>query len=470
MKKIRKLLSIFFLMILTFALVSCGNTGGGEDKKDPERKVYLTYAEWGDQTVANSMIQAFMAKHPNIIVTLDTSITGSGVDFTNNLIAAAQANLLPDVFVTDNVPSVIENNLVRDVSEYWNKDDDAKLVYSNIADTAVYRNASTNQEVRLAVPSYQFIKGFFVNKTLLTNLGIDIPGYDWTFDEFYDICQQVKNAGSYGGHDIYAINGYYGALDFEKAMTAQDGAGLGYDSWNGSAFNYSSESWLKYRRYTETFYSTGLLEQLTADEKNQIYGSPEAWPFAKGHTAFAVEGSWNIIDYLDQFKESGMDVEFYPYPAGEVASEAVILDYMCVSSLTEFPEEAYELLKWMSFGRDGWGARLNILKQSKKGLDRYPVAAYDDIWAEIDTYMEEVSAEHNYAGLDYCIEHLNAGSPDVDKWLPGYSAFWNYVSETEEEQDWYNKDTDQLAREWTALLNQYVKDAYAKLGLKPYKD
>ena len=466
----KKFLSFILVAFFALGMFGCAGGGGGGDNPTPTpsgKTVYLTYAEWGDQEVAQSMLDAFMAVHPNIKVTLDTSITGSGTTFTQNLITAAAANMLPDVFVTDNVPSVIKNGLVGDISSMWDKDPDAQKVYSNIANCAVYRDANTNQIVRLAAPSYQFIKGFFVNQTLLTNLGIDIPDYDWTFDDFYEISKAVLNQGTYNGNRIFAINGYWGAVDFEKAMTAQTGAGLGYDSWNGSVFNYSSESWLKYRRYTEEFYQTGLLEQLTPEQKTEIYGSDSAWPFEMGHTAFAVEGSWNILSYLDSFQAKGMNVEFYPYPAAEEAHEAVILDYMCVSSLTDFPEEAYELMKWMSFGHDGWQARLNIMKQTGKGLDRFPVAAYSDIWADIISYMEQLDQTHNYSAYIYCIEHLNEGAPDCDKWLPGYSDFWNYVEETNETEDWYNKDTDQLAREWTELINQKVAEAYAALELKP---
>lgn len=467
MKKIRTLLFTLLLCTLTLAIVGCGGKDDGNNNNNNNGNtptINLTYAEWGDQTVAQKMLDAFMKKHPNIKVTLDTAITGSGSAFTTNLIAAAQANMLPDVFVTDNVPEVIKNGLVRDINDLWNKDADAKLVYNNIANTAIYKDLNGNQ-VRLAAPSYQFIKGVLVNQTLLTNLGIDIPEYSWTFEDFDAISRQVQKAGKYGDFPVHAVNGYNGTLDFEKAMTAQAGVGLGYDSWNGNVFDYTNPVWIKYRKLTEEYYATKLLEQLTAEEKEQYYGSPDAWPFMKGHTAFGFEGSWNVISVLDQFQAANQQVEFYPYPAGEEAKEAVILDYMCVSSQTRYPEESFELLKWMSFGREGWLTRLEIMKETGTGIDRYPVAAYDDVWANITTYMEQLDESKNYTGLIYCIQNINNGAPDCDKWLPGYMQFWNYISDTAEEQGWYDKEAEQLAREWTALLNQYVDDAYKELGL-----
>lgn len=468
MKKIRTLLFTMLLFVCTIAIIGCTKKDN-DDKNDGNDgnntpTINLTYAEWGDQTVAQKMLDAFMAEHKNIKVTLDTSITGSGTAFTTNLIAAAQANMLPDVFVTDNVPSVIAAGLVRDISEFWNNDEDAKLVYDNIANTAVYKDLEGNS-IRLAAPSYQFIKGVLVNKTLLNNLGVDIPEYNWTFDDFDAICREIQKVGKYGTYPVHAVNGYNGTLDFEKAMTAQAGVGLGYDTWNGNSFDYTNPVWIRYRKLTEEYYDTKLLEQLTAEEKEQYYGSPDAWPFMQGHTAFGFEGSWNVISTLEQFSAANQDVEFYPYPAGKEAKEAVILDYMCVSALTSYPKEAYELMKWMSFGRDGWAKRLEIMKETGTGLDRYPVAEYPEIWENINTYMETLNETKNYSGLIYCIQNIKNGAPDCDKWLPGYMDFWNHINDTAEEEGWYDKEAEQLAREWTELLNKMVDEAYEKLKL-----
>jgi ABC-type glycerol-3-phosphate transport system substrate-binding protein len=120
----------YFLFVLTllacFALVGCG---GGDDNGGEQKKTTLTYASWGDATLEQAMIDAFMEKYPHIKVLRDTTITGTGNVFTENLIKASQAGTLPDVFVTDNVPNVIAAGIARDVSTYWNKDPDAQLVY-----------------------------------------------------------------------------------------------------------------------------------------------------------------------------------------------------------------------------------------------------------------------------------------------------------------------------------------------------
>ena len=75
---------LFVLTLLAcFALVGCGNGNNGGDE---QKKTTLTFASWGDATLEQAMIDAFMAKYPHIKVLRDTTITGTGNVFTENLI------------------------------------------------------------------------------------------------------------------------------------------------------------------------------------------------------------------------------------------------------------------------------------------------------------------------------------------------------------------------------------------------
>ena len=122
----KKILALLMVVLFGLGLVACGN--GGTDTEvptdpnqtvptGPVQTIELTYADWGDQAFNQMMIDAFMEKYPHIRVTLRTDITGSGATFTGNLITAAQAGLLPDVFATDNVPVVINAGLKLEVAQ-----------------------------------------------------------------------------------------------------------------------------------------------------------------------------------------------------------------------------------------------------------------------------------------------------------------------------------------------------------------
>ena len=310
-------------------LCACG-LRRGDDNGGEQKKTTLTYASWEDATLEQAMIDAFMEKYPHIKVLRDTTITGTGNVFTENLIKASQAGTLPDVFVTDNVPNVIAAGIARDVSTYWNKDPDAQLVYEKISQTGVYNGK------RLAVPSYQFVKGMLVNLTLLRQLTGD-PGVNWSYEEFKDIVANFANT-QLNGKTIYGINGFapnggVGTLGFEQIMPPQDDASLGYDTWNGTSFDYENPLWIKYRKETDLFFANRWVEQLTEEEKQEEFGNPSAYPFGEGRVLFGIEGSWQAVTVMKDFASRNIDVQFYPFPGGTLGQKMpIILDYMCVSA------------------------------------------------------------------------------------------------------------------------------------------
>src|SRR5690606_20963812 len=115
----KKIYTLIVGLILATLLVACGDT------PDVENRIQLSYADWGDQDMNQKLIDAFEEAYPHIDVQLRTDIGGSGAEFTGNLQLAATVGILPDVFATDNVPTIVVSELALDVAEYWDKDEDA---------------------------------------------------------------------------------------------------------------------------------------------------------------------------------------------------------------------------------------------------------------------------------------------------------------------------------------------------------
>lgn len=487
---------IFLLITLVFSFlvfVACDDKDNGGEKNGEKQIIELSYADWGDQEFNQKMIDAFEEKYPHIKVTLRTDIAGSGEAFTSNLINAAQAGLLPDVFATDNVPTVVHSQLTLDVSEYWDKDEDAKLVYPNIAKTAVYNNK------RFAIPSFQFFKGIAINldiferASLVTVEGkyrIDENGYpvkDWTYMEFVEIAKAIKNRDlDNPSAFVLGVEPWYGTMDFQQVWPTLDDADVQYDTWDGTKFNYTSDSWI--RAMTEKVkmhkLNDGTIDDIKPEEifdedGNVIPGREylNTWKLQTGYTAMGIHGTWNLTTLINIPKENNdTKMGFWPYPSGPAGSfPPVILDYQCVSSQTPYPEEAYLLAKWMTYGRDGWNARMDIYEENyqasiDKGelpalIDRFPVADYDDVWDRIMPYVEDVE------GLPEIVSNLENSKPDLDKWLPGYKDFWAWVNDTENNAYSWEKllaeghnSVAAFASVWNEKINEIVSAEIASLG------
>lgn len=481
----KKIFLIFITLILALTLFGC--------KPKDTQKVTLSYADWGDQEFNRKMLDAFEEKYPHIKVKLRDDIAGSGDAFTGNLITAAQADMLPDVFATDNVPTVVNNNLTLDVAAFWDDDDDAELVYPNIADTAVYNGK------RYAIPSFQFFKGIVLNldiferanlQTVSGKYRVDEYGYpvkDWTYSEMIEILKVIKNRDLDNAENlVIGIEPWYGTMDFQQIWPTLDDADVMYDTWDGEQFNYTSDSWISAMQTKVQLHklNDGTIDDITEadfldEDGNYIPGREylDSWKLQTGYTAMGIHGTWNLNTLINIPKdERDTDMGFWPYPNGEAGSfPPVILDYQCVSSQTDYREEAYLLAKWMTYGRDGWHARMDIYEEEydqaindgilPNHIDRYPVADYDDVWQRIMPYVNEVE------GLSEIVNNLENSKPDVDKWLPGYKDFWAWVNDEEDNPyRWVDlleagpTAVPTFAVEWNNKVNEIVSAEIAKLG------
>jgi len=423
------------------------------DDNQPTENIVLSYADWGDQEMNQALIDSFMEEYPNITVELRQDITGAGAEFTGNLINAQAAGILPDVFAIDNVPTGIANGMLLDVAEYWDADPDTDLIYPNIATTAVYNGK------RLAVPSFQFIKGIYLNITLFETYNIPLPDKDWDYDEFISIATQLRQAGK--NDYVYGIDPWYGSLDFEQTFPTQDFADVGYQTWDGTQFNFSSQAWIDAYNTKLDLMSQNVVAAYTDEEMEQL---GDIWPWFEGLIGMKIDGSWNMWMIDSMFDEKNVEVGFWPYPGGDAGQfPPTILDYQCVSSQTDHTEEAYLLAKWMTFGKEGWLTRLELMdERGDLYLDRFPIADYPEVWTEAESFVDYVE------GLRESVDLFEYSKPDVDKWLPGYKQFWEWVGN--EENDYWNRINDGLvtpevfALEWETKINQMISEAINTIG------
>ena len=441
----KKLMLLTMLVMLGLTMAACaGGNGGGGSKGD----IILSYADWGDQELNQALIDAFMEENPHIQVELRKDITGAGETFTGNLLNAQAAGVLPDVFAIDNVPTGYSNGMLLDISEYWDADPDTDLVYPNIQDTAVYG------EGRYAIPSFQFIKGIYINMTLFENYNIPLPDKDWKYDDMVDLAIQIRQAGQ--NDIVYGIDPWFGDLDFASIWPTQDFEDVGYNTWDGEQFNFTSDAWIEAFEARNDLYDQDVVSGFT-EEEMEILG--DVWPWFNGNIGMRIDGSWNLWMIEDMMDENNIEVGFWPYPGGDAGQfPPTILDFQVVSSQTDHPEEAYELAKWMTFGKEGWMTRLDLMEEREMDyLDRFPIADYPEVWDRTTEYMNYVE------GLQESIDLLDYSKPDVDKWLPGYKTFWEWVDS--EENDYWTRINEGLispssfAPEWEAKINELVQDA-----------
>ncbi len=456
----KKIIYIFIVVLTLLSVMACdsndvttaitGTTSQSTTAKTTSegQEITLSYADWGNQEMNQILVNAFMEKYPDITVELRDDIGGTGGAFTGNLINAMVANVLPDVFAIDNVPTGYTNGMLLDVKEYWDNDAETDLVYDNIAETGIFGGS------RYGMPSFQFIKGIYLNITLFETYNIPLPDKDWTYTEFIALAREIRQVGQ--NDLVYGIDPWYGGLDFETTFPMQDDADIGYNTWDGTQFNFSSQAWIDAYNLKLSLMDEHVVAIYT-EEELEVIG--DIWPWFEGLVGMNIDGSWNLWMIDDMYEANGMEVGFWPYPGGAAGQfPPTILDYVCVSSMTEYPQEAYLLAKWMSFGKEGWLLRLAEMKdRGDLYLDRYPISDYPEVWTETEYFVDYVE------GLRENLAIIEFGKPDTDKWLPGYKSFWEWVSN--EDNDYYTKinaglvTPEVFAYDWEQKINELVQAA-----------
>jgi len=429
------------------------------------------------------MIDAFMAKYPDIRVSLRQDIAGSGAEFTGNLVTAAQAGLLPDVFATDNVPTVINAGLTYDLADLWDADPDTDLVYDNVALTGVYNGK------RFAVPSFQFLKGIMINLDIFADANlvtvegkyrIDNDGYpvkDWTHSEFVEIAKAITNFDLVDTENlVVGMDTWYGSPDFQQVWPMMDDANVQYDTWDGSAFHYTSADWIYAMQQKVALHQ--LTNGTTTRFTQEVYDNNpvlQQYLIQMGYAAMDIEGSWQLGIINAAKEDSNINLGFWPYPSGSAGLfPPTILDYQAISSQTAHPEEAYLLAKWMTFGQEGWEARLDLLESDRNDalaagelpvhLDRFPVADYPDVWDRVYDLVDDIE------GINYILDRIEYSKPDLDKWLPGYKDFWAWVNDPENAYNWESlviagpTAVPTYAEQWEAKANEIVQGQLTTLG------
>ncbi len=338
---------------------SSNNNNSSSDTTDlTTDKITLTYWHYEDETTIQLMCEKFNALHPNI--TVEPKVIS---DMSTDLSAAAAAGTFPDIFSGTDSDTALANAYWADISEYYDADPETQNLLPTISE---YGIGCFDTSMRFAVPTYYSPSAVFIDRNVIEHLNLEMPDTDWTWDE---MIQLIKDAtvDDRTGMKYYGL-GYYNRLDSLYGIAAcspEERAIKGEFGFNGDDFDLS-------------YWAVG--EQQFADLKVGGYVSPQqdtqamedwsgdwsTWFGSTGHVAVFSEGFWsyqNIWGTDGYQEEYGLDIVPYVTPnvVDEKEHNVISTMYMGgVSTSCNYKREAYEVLKFMSFGVDGWNARMDI--------------------------------------------------------------------------------------------------------------
>lgn len=177
--------------VLAASLTACGEKPVSQQEMAVQLEVVTTFA--GDDTNAlnyETAYKAWEARSGNIVVDLSAQ---SNEIFKSRVVMSFAANAEPDVLFFFNgadADSFVKAGKVVPIDEIRAQYPEYAC---NMEEERIIPSSADGR--KYAVPVNGFWEAMFVNREILDKAGVDMPGADYTWDEFKGDCQRIKDAG-----------------------------------------------------------------------------------------------------------------------------------------------------------------------------------------------------------------------------------------------------------------------------------
>ena len=475
--------------LLCVAVMLIGLVGCGSDAEAPvETKPVAgneTPATDGQVTVSilipndfkahfTEALAVFSESHPDIHVEI---IVGSedAAKMGTELSTLAAGGKLPDVAIgVENFAYILSQGLAYPLDNLYAADPD-----KDDALQAGIRNYTYNGHL-YALPMRVQFNGIMVNMDFLEEKNLDIPEYDWTIEEMMDLAKKATDNQHSG---INIVNSGDNTHDLQtKLMGAMMEAPYQMYGYNMDthSFDFTSGAWTQAQDYIAELRSVpglisdelkewGKRNQGIADAyDNKFGGSGDA--MVAGKVLFGNHNSWETYWMV---KKCNFEWDLYPVPHAQDVSERIQthIDYAFLTPAVteENAWAAYEVIKFLSFSKEGCLTRMAITDEGVRNND------YTAFYTPGSSNPEVLEAYFNNelipGGMKYMLKTISEDPDkifiaDANKLIPN---FWDdvedYLSQTEE-QIANGGDAHALAQDLQNKVNAAAQDTWARFEEK----
>lgn len=444
------------LVMLAGLVTGCGNKSGkGGNTGDVTVSILVPY---DFEAEVKHALEAFKTVHPEITVDLRVS-SGDGGAIPSELSTLAAGGNLPDVTMgVENFGYILSQGLAYPLDKLFEADPDKE----NALEAGI--NNYTYNGHLYALPYRIQFNGMLVNLDILDSKNLDTPDYDWTIEEFMSLAKAATDS-QYSGINMVENQDTTHALQ-TKLMGGMMEAPYQLYGYNMEThqFDFTSGAWTKAQEYVAELQSVpGLVSDELKEWDKRNNGVADAYDNKFGGSADALKsgkvlfGNHNTWETQWMAKSFNFDWDIYPVPHADGVSERIQthVDYVMMTSAVseEKAQAAYELVKFLSYSKEGCLARLEYVEQNAETVALYTPASSDsDV---LKAYGESSVVQD---GMKYMLNTISEDPEkifiaDGNKLIPN---FWNDVNdflEQTEEQIANGGDAHALAQDLQNKVN-----------------
>ena len=349
-KLLTSITSLMLVIVMLFGMTSCfgdgGATGGGDEElpTDSEGNTIVKIMFHVDKSSTEGQayqkrVNAFNAAYKDkgikaqaIFKARSAGASGYETELLNNQLEGTLADII--TFDAPNTAAYAKSGLLYDISDLVSEEEQSKFYSLNMYNGKLY-----------GLPIQESSAGFFYNKKIFREAGIDVSGYTadnpWTFEQFKNVCERLQ---SYG---VTAVDMRIDATKDETApyllypfIYAAGGEFVSDDGYTATGY-YNSSATTKGFQFIKDLISEGYTSYAIG-----------ATDFFTGKVGMYLSSGWTIPDLDNKYREyfaSRDDWGLLPYPKDvEAASATGSWSYAITNNHHSDKSATLELLKWMT--------------------------------------------------------------------------------------------------------------------------
>ncbi|MGN0745916.1 MAG: ABC transporter substrate-binding protein [Aristaeellaceae bacterium] len=421
-----KKVSLFLVLVMLATMLSLPAMAEGEysmpelNTTDP---ITVTFMTWDDYELTQALADKFMEMHPNITIELVYTTTG---DVSATLLNMAAEGALPDVFFWLDLDPLLSNQMMMDITQLVENDEEYMTQLYPSLQNAGY----VDGERCFFMPGENLPAVVYLDKGVFDKLNVDMPGQDWTWEEMCELIETMSDPSQ----GIWGYNFFMGPVTCGPLSLVDNSKGE--FGWNGESYDF--EVWAECMELQSEYARKGYQALQGSDEYLAVVPD-NLWPGESGHVAIQMDAYWTLNNIYTQAYclERGVNMVPYNIPAGEDVENAgrfSWVDFISISATCEHPREAYEVAKFLTWGKDGWLARAElyptIMNEAGEPIYRVPgsmpMVADDEVIAAMAAIMPELKTAagdvywYDWEGfLANCTNPVTFGG----RTIPGFNSF-----------------------------------------------
>jgi len=315
--------------------------------------VTLTFwSHWAEEDNKKAVLQyaidKFQTEHPNVTVDVTWWQKADMFPAMRNAFTAGEG--FPDIFYFD-------RGGLEFIDAGWLADLTNAIDWSEVKEGAILgwtRPGPDGKDGVWAMALEMATDEIYYNKAMFADLGIDVPDdYQFTADEFYDICVKIREAGIdpfANAVGDYAIMGHY---IYSYVLLAQLGADDLISLWKGEK-SWKDPEVVEALEYIQSLYDIPVYGESFSTMQ---LGESHVYFHTEDGAAMFLLGSWYtgraFVDPAEGGQPESFQLGFLRYPAmpngkGNDLKVSLVSGSIAVAEMSEQKDLALELLQVMA--------------------------------------------------------------------------------------------------------------------------